>query len=122
MSIPVLTAEEIERLLPMGDCIAVMEQAFTDLQRGSLHHPLRTFWAPPGVNGGTMWMAAYRSSPKPMFGTARAPAATRARGGAHPRAGGPDEPHPIRSRCSDRWGFLLKIWLPLNSLPQEQVA
>jgi ornithine cyclodeaminase/alanine dehydrogenase-like protein (mu-crystallin family) len=53
----------------MGDCIAVMEQAFTDLQRGLLHHPLRTFWVPPGVNGGTMWMAAYRSSPKPMFGT-----------------------------------------------------
>jgi ornithine cyclodeaminase/alanine dehydrogenase-like protein (mu-crystallin family) len=69
MSIPVLTADEIERLLPMGDCIAVMEGAFTDLQRGSLHHPLRTFWAPPGVNGGTMWMAAYRSSPKPMFGS-----------------------------------------------------
>ena len=69
MSIPVLTAEEIERLLPMGDCIAVMEQAFADLQRGFLHHPLRTFWAPPGVNGGTMWMGAYRSSPKPMFGT-----------------------------------------------------
>jgi len=53
----------------MGDCIAVMEQAFADLQRGFLHHPLRTFWAPPGINGGTMWMAAYRSSPKPMFGT-----------------------------------------------------
>jgi len=53
----------------MRDCIAVMEQAFADLQRGFLHHPLRSFWAPPGVNGGTMWMAAYRSAPKPMFGT-----------------------------------------------------
>ena len=53
----------------MRECIAVMEQAFADLQRGFLHHPVRTFWAPPGVNGGTMWMAAYRSSPKPMFGT-----------------------------------------------------
>jgi ornithine cyclodeaminase/alanine dehydrogenase-like protein (mu-crystallin family) len=53
----------------MADCIAVMEQAFADLQRGFLHHPLRTFWAPPGVDGGTMWMAAYRSQPKPMFGT-----------------------------------------------------
>ncbi len=53
----------------MRDCIAVMEQAFADLQRGFLHHPLRAFWVPPGVNGGTMWMAAYRSSPKPMFGT-----------------------------------------------------
>jgi len=53
----------------MHECIALMEQAFADLQRGFLHHPLRTFWAPPGVNGGTMWMAAYRSSPKPTFGT-----------------------------------------------------
>jgi len=53
----------------MADCIVVMEQAFVDLHRGFLHHPLRTFWAPPGVNGGTMWMAAYRSSPKPLFGT-----------------------------------------------------
>jgi len=53
----------------MADCIAVMEHAFVDLHRGFLHHPLRTFWAPPGVNGGTMWMAAYRSSPKPLFGT-----------------------------------------------------
>jgi ornithine cyclodeaminase/alanine dehydrogenase-like protein (mu-crystallin family) len=53
----------------MADCIAVMEQAFADLQQGFLHHPLRTFWSPPGVDGGTMWMAAYRSSPKPMFGT-----------------------------------------------------
>jgi ornithine cyclodeaminase len=65
----ILDSGQIERLLPMGDCIAVMEQAFADLQRGFLHHPLRTFWAPPVVNGGTMWMAAYRSSPKPMFGT-----------------------------------------------------
>jgi ornithine cyclodeaminase len=65
----ILTAEEIDRLLPMRECIAVMEQAFADLQRGCLHHPVRNFWAPPGVNGGTMWMAAYRSSPKPMFGT-----------------------------------------------------
>jgi ornithine cyclodeaminase len=69
MSIPVLRAEEIERLLPMGDCIAVMEQAFADLQRRFLHHPLRTFWAPPDVNGVTVWMPAYRSAPRPMFGT-----------------------------------------------------
>src|SRR5262245_18690575 len=53
----------------MRECIAVMEQAFADLQHGFLHHPLRTFWVPPGVDGGTMWMAAHRSLPKPMFGT-----------------------------------------------------
>jgi len=65
----VFSAQDVERLLPMRDCVGVMEQAFGDLQPGFLHHPLRTFWAPPGVDGGTMWMAAYRSRPKPMFGT-----------------------------------------------------
>ena len=53
----------------MRECIDVMEQAFTDLERGLLSQPLRAFWAPPGVKGGTMWMAAHRSAPKPMFGT-----------------------------------------------------
>jgi len=53
----------------MRECIAVMEQAFGDLQRGLLSHPLRTVWVPPVVNGATVWMPAYRSAPKPMFGT-----------------------------------------------------
>jgi ornithine cyclodeaminase/alanine dehydrogenase-like protein (mu-crystallin family) len=53
----------------MHECIDVMEQAFVDLERGLLSQPLRAFWAPPGVKGGTMWMAAHRSAPKPMFGT-----------------------------------------------------
>src|SRR5580765_6868824 len=53
----------------MRECIDVMEQAFTDLERGFLSQPLRAFWAPPGVKGGTMLMAAHRSAPKPMFGT-----------------------------------------------------
>jgi ornithine cyclodeaminase/alanine dehydrogenase-like protein (mu-crystallin family) len=69
MSPLIFDSKDVERFLSMRECIAVMEQAFADLQRGVLHHPLRTFWAPPGVNGGTMWMAAYRSAPKPMFGT-----------------------------------------------------
>lgn len=53
----------------MRECIAVMEQALGDLQRGFLSHPLRTVWVPPDVNGATVWMPAYRSAPKPMFGT-----------------------------------------------------
>src|SRR5215471_5014374 len=64
-----ISAHDVERLLTMRECIAVMEQAFRDLQHGFLHHPLRTFWAPPGVDGGTMWMAAYRSRPTPIFAT-----------------------------------------------------
>ena len=53
----------------MRECIAVMEQAFGDLQRAFLSHPLRTVWVPSGVNGATVWMPAYRSAPKPMFAT-----------------------------------------------------
>ena len=53
----------------MRDCIDVMEQAFADLEHGRLTQPLRTFWAPHAVKGATVWMPAYRSAPKPMFGT-----------------------------------------------------
>jgi ornithine cyclodeaminase len=69
MSLLTLGPQDIERLLPMRECIGVMEQALADLERGVLTQPVRTFWAPAGVNGGTMWMAAHRSGPKPMFGT-----------------------------------------------------
>ena len=69
MSFLVLGAKEVERLLPMRECIDVMARAFVDLERGALVQPLRTLYVPPGLRGGTMWMPAYRSSPKPMFGT-----------------------------------------------------
>jgi ornithine cyclodeaminase/alanine dehydrogenase-like protein (mu-crystallin family) len=69
MSFVVLGAKEVERLLPMRECIDVMARAFVDLERGALVQPLRAFYVPPGVRGGTMWMPAYRSSPTPMFGT-----------------------------------------------------
>jgi ornithine cyclodeaminase len=69
MSFVVLGAAEIERLLPMRECIDVMARAFIDLEHGALVQPLRTLYVPPGLRGGTMWMPAYRSSPKPMFGT-----------------------------------------------------
>jgi len=69
VSVLILDSDQVERLLPMRDCIGVMEQALADLDRGLLTQPVRTFWAPPGVDGGTMWMAAHRSAPRPMFGT-----------------------------------------------------
>jgi ornithine cyclodeaminase len=69
MSFVVLSARDVERLLPMRECIDVMARAFVDLERGVLSQPLRTLYVPPGVRGGTMWMPAYRSSPTPMFGT-----------------------------------------------------
>jgi ornithine cyclodeaminase len=69
VSVLILDSDQVERLLPMRDCIGVMEQALTDLERGAVTQPLRSFWLPPGVNGATVWMSAHRSAPKPMFGT-----------------------------------------------------
>src|SRR5215470_6788489 len=69
MSYIVLGAHEVERLLPMRECIDLMARAFEDLERGDLHQPLRVYYAPPAVRGGTMWMPSYRSKPNPMFGT-----------------------------------------------------
>ena len=69
MSLLILDSDQVERLLPMRDCIRVMEQALADLERGAVTQPLRSFWIPPGVNGATVWMSAHRSAPKPMFGT-----------------------------------------------------
>src|SRR5215470_5492647 len=69
MSYIVLGAHEVERLLPMRECIDLMARAFEDLERGDLHQPLRVYYAPPAVRGGTMWMPSYRSGPKSMFGT-----------------------------------------------------
>ena len=69
MSFVVLGARDVERLLPMRECIDIMASALVDLERGAVSQPLRTLYVPPGVRGGTMWMPAYRSSPKPMFGT-----------------------------------------------------
>src|SRR5690348_16417424 len=65
----VLDQDDVERLLPMRECIAVMEQAFVDLLKGHLVQPLRQFWTPPGAHGATVWMPTYRSAPRPMFGT-----------------------------------------------------
>ena len=53
MSVTILTPEDVHRLLPMRECISVMEQALADLQRGAVTQPLRSFWLPPGVNGAT---------------------------------------------------------------------
>src|SRR5207244_3609318 len=69
LSVIILDSDQIERLLPMSECIGVMEQALADLERGAVTQPLRSFWLPPGVNGATVWMSAHRSAPKPMFGT-----------------------------------------------------
>ena len=63
-----LSAREIERLLPMGACIDVMERALVDLERGELRQPLRSVFVPPGAKGAMAWMPAHRAGPQAVFG------------------------------------------------------
>ena len=64
----VITHEEVERLLPMVDCIDLMEKTLISLERGELHQPLRTVIRPQGANGLMALMPSYRSNPTPTFG------------------------------------------------------
>src|SRR5262249_49982965 len=56
------------QLLPMSECISVMEDAFLGLARGEFHQPLRTITRPPNVNGVMALMPAYRAGERPLFG------------------------------------------------------
>jgi ornithine cyclodeaminase/alanine dehydrogenase-like protein (mu-crystallin family) len=68
MSFRVLTAAEIERLLPMSECIEVVAGAFVALERGEMTMPLRSIWIPPDADGGMAWMPAHRGGGDPLYG------------------------------------------------------
>ena len=68
MSVLVLTNSEIERLLPMADCIEVMKEMFIALARGAVHQPLRMIVQPPGAAGLMALMPAYISGQTPAYG------------------------------------------------------
>jgi len=68
MSFRVLTAAEIERLLPMSECIELVAGVFVALERGEMTMPLRSIWIPPDANGGMAWMPAHRGGAEPLFG------------------------------------------------------
>lgn len=68
MGLLVLNAEEIERLLPMSECIGVMEEALSSLAKGTVFNPLRTILRPPASKGVMGLMPAYRSGEKAAFG------------------------------------------------------
>jgi ornithine cyclodeaminase len=68
MSFRVLTAPEIERLLPMSECIEVVAGAFVALEQGEMSMPLRSIWIPPDANGGMAWMPAHRAGAEPLYG------------------------------------------------------
>lgn len=68
MKILILTHTEVEQLLPMRECIAVMEEALAALARGEMHQPLRLVVRPPHAAGLMATMPAYRSGAESVFG------------------------------------------------------
>ncbi len=68
MKLLILTHSEVEQLLPMSECISVMEEAFIALARGEVHQPLRTVFRPTNVKGVMALMPAYRVGDVPLFG------------------------------------------------------
>jgi len=68
MKLKVFDHDDVERLLPMAECIDVVEEALRALDRGEYSMPLRTVFTPPGATGGMAWMPAYRSGEQPVYG------------------------------------------------------
>ena len=68
MKVLILNHREVEALLPMHECILVMEEAFAALADGKFHQPLRTIVKPADVKGVMALMPTFRSGPEPLFG------------------------------------------------------
>ncbi len=68
MKLLVLNYSEVEQLLPMSECIGVMEEALASLARDEVHQPLRTIIKPNSVRGVMALMPAFRGGDKAMFG------------------------------------------------------
>ncbi len=68
MKLLILTHAEVERLLPMSECIAVMEEALAVLARGEADQPLRTVFKPTGAKGVLAMMPVFRAGDSPLFG------------------------------------------------------
>lgn len=64
----VLAGKDVERVLPVGDCIDVMAQSLKDLTNGVVAMPLRTAFRVASVEGRAMaWMPAFRHAPESTF-------------------------------------------------------
>jgi ornithine cyclodeaminase len=68
MRIVVLSHTEVEKLLPMGECITAMAEALAALARGQVHQPLRTVVRPPDASGLMALMPAYLSGERAAYG------------------------------------------------------
>ncbi|HEU4766491.1 MAG TPA: ornithine cyclodeaminase family protein [Pyrinomonadaceae bacterium] len=68
MKILILNHDEVVRLLPMSDCIAVMRDALIKLANGEVHQPLRTIVRPAGAAGVMGLMPSYIAGDQPAYG------------------------------------------------------
>ena len=68
MKILILNHDEVVKLLPMNDCIAVMRDALTKLARGEVHQPLRTIVRPSGAAGVMGLMPSYIAGDHAAYG------------------------------------------------------
>jgi ornithine cyclodeaminase/alanine dehydrogenase-like protein (mu-crystallin family) len=64
----VLGYDDVSRLLPMEECIDVMEEALAALARGEMYLPLRFVVRPPAAAGFIGLMPSYRGGDRPAFG------------------------------------------------------
>ena len=68
MPILVLSRADVDRLLPMAECVEVMRDALSALARGEVHQPLRMVVRPPDAAGLLAVMPAYTGGAQPAFG------------------------------------------------------
>ena len=68
MSALILGEHDVQRLLPMDECIAVMEEVLAALARDELYNPLRSVVRPPDTTTLMGLMPAYRGGENPAYG------------------------------------------------------
>ena len=67
VSVLVLSAEEVEQLLSMDECIEAMTEVLASLARGELYQPLRSIVFPPLAGSGIGLMPAHRGGERPAY-------------------------------------------------------
>ncbi len=68
MNVLLLSHDEVAALLPMGECIALMQETLVSLAEGLFHQPLRTIVRPPDAAGVMGLMPSYSSGARQAFG------------------------------------------------------
>jgi ornithine cyclodeaminase len=68
VSVRVLGAADVHRLLPFSDCIEAVAEGLVALHRGDVHNPLRAVIRSPGATTLLGLMPAYRGGERPLYG------------------------------------------------------